>query len=183
MCRRTGPRNGKKTKKKKRNRLLFPQQSSGYNLESIKITFSRGEEPHDDSWCGLRVATVGDGPKNKHLPKLNVSPSREGGGVARAQTHQLIRHPTLPHLLFVSLGAMLNISVLSPLPGQWCVASRVGVCCGDLWGLGGDADEVLAVNIGLLKFTHTNTHTHTHTHTHTRTHARYSPPQKRNIAA
>uniref|UniRef100_A0A8D1DQD9 Uncharacterized protein n=1 Tax=Sus scrofa TaxID=9823 RepID=A0A8D1DQD9_PIG len=125
------------------------------------------------------VATVGDGPKNKHLPKLNVSPSREGGGVARAQTHQLIRHPTLPHLLFVSLGAMLNISVLSPLPGQWCVASRVGVCCGDLWGLGGDADEVLAVNIGLLKFTHTNTHTHTHTHTHA--HTQDIPPPKKEI--
>lgn len=60
-----------------RNKPSLPHQGLAVNFSPSKALGAR-KEPHQDSWCGPKMAKEGRGPKNKHLPKSSVSPSRRG---------------------------------------------------------------------------------------------------------
>lgn len=86
-----------------RNKLSLPHQGLAVNFSPSKALVAR-KEPHQNSWCGPRMAKEGRGLKNKHLPKSSVSPGRRGWWGCQAPEVQAssLPHPALPFA--VSLG-------------------------------------------------------------------------------
>lgn len=51
---------------------------TGCHLKPIKVIQPRENHSHQLHWCGVKVAQVGSGRRNKEIPEFTVSPSRRG---------------------------------------------------------------------------------------------------------